>query len=75
MDLDVTPEWDSGPDPDDDASAARASNHGAGPMGFTGAVSRSGATPTGLTTLAPDQFSDGARAPMLPGTWNPDTAD
>ncbi|WP_418002153.1 PPE family protein [Mycobacterium sp. PDNC021] len=75
MDLDVTPEWDSGPVPDDEASSVRASNHGADPVGFTGAVSRSGATPAGLTALAPDQFSDGTRAPMLPGTWNPEAED
>lgn len=70
MDLDVTPEWESGPGPDD-ASSARASSSGAGPMGFTGAVSRAGATPAGLTALADDDFGEGPRAPMIPGTWHP----
>jgi hypothetical protein len=57
MDLDVAPEWESG-----------ASDSGAGPRGFTGAVSRAGTTPVGLTAVS----GDGARAPMLPSTWNPD---
>jgi hypothetical protein len=61
MDLDVAPEWESG-----------VSDSGAGPMGFTGAVSRAGATPAGLTVATRDEFGDGARAPMLPSTWNPD---
>ncbi|SHW03453.1 PPE family protein [Mycobacteroides abscessus subsp. abscessus] len=61
MDLDVSPEWESG-----------ASGSGAGPMGFTGAVSRTGTTPVGLTTTRSDEFGDGARAPMLPSTWSPD---
>lgn len=70
MDLDVTPEWESGSDPDD-ASSAQASSSGAGPTGFTGAVSRAGATPAGLTALAGDDFGEGPRAPMIPGTWHP----
>jgi PPE-repeat protein len=57
MDLDVTPEWESS-----------ASDSGAGPMGFTGAVSSAGARPAGLTAVS----GDGARAPMLPSTWSPD---
>ncbi len=71
MDLDVTPEWESGPDPDD-ASSVRASSSGAGPMGFTGALSRADARPMGLTAVAGGEFGDGARAPMLPSTWSPD---
>jgi PPE-PPW subfamily C-terminal region len=27
-----------------------------------------------LTTLAGDEFGDGARMPMVPGTWEPDQA-
>lgn len=64
MDLDVSPEWESG-----------ASESGAGPMGFTGAVSRTGTTPAGLAAARSDEFGDGARAPMLPSTWNPDHPD
>lgn len=64
MDLDVTPEWESS-----------ASDSGAGPVGFTGAVSRAGTNPVGLTAARSDEFGDGARAPMLPSTWNPGHAD
>jgi len=61
MDLGVAPEWESG-----------ASDSGAGPMGFTGAVSRAGTPPVGLTAVPSDEFGEGARAPMMPSTWNPD---
>jgi PPE-repeat protein len=72
MDLDVTPEWDFGPDSAGEASAVQASSSGAGPMGFTGAGSKRGATPAGLTALVRDGLGEGPRAPMMPSTWNPD---
>ncbi|MBA0048025.1 PPE domain-containing protein [Mycobacteroides sp. LB1] len=71
MDLDATPASDSGAGSD----STSASHRGAGPMGFTGTSSRTATTATGLTTLGRDEFSNGARAPMIPNTWNPDRAD
>ncbi|MUL44785.1 PPE family protein [Mycobacterium sp. CBMA293] len=75
MDLEVVPDWDAAADSAADATSARASSTGAGPMGFTGTVPRAGAAAVGLTELARDEFTDGVRAPMMPSTWNPDEAD
>lgn len=58
---------DVGPDPV--SAATGASERGAAPLGFTGAVSRAeDVRPGGLATVAGD-FGNGARAPMLPQTW------
>ncbi|WP_078324806.1 PPE family protein [Mycobacteroides salmoniphilum] len=55
--------------------SATASHRGAGPMGFTGTASRKNMA-AGLATLSTDDdFSDGARAPMIPNTWDPDGSD
>ncbi|OHU31228.1 hypothetical protein BKG76_06035 [Mycobacteroides franklinii] len=56
-----------------DETPVAASHRGAGPMGFTGTTLRTGSTATGLATLSrDDDFSEGARAPMLPNTWDPE---
>ncbi|KRD05817.1 hypothetical protein ASE48_16800 [Mycobacterium sp. Root265] len=49
-----------------------ASEHGAGPMGFTGAVPGEDTTATGVTELTGDSFGNGPTNPMLPGSWSPD---
>lgn len=70
MDMDATVTSDRG------EPSATASHRGTGPMGFTGTVPRTGLAATGLATLGhDDDFSKGARAPMIPNTWDPDGAD
>ena len=50
-----------------------ASDQGAGNLGFAGTAAKEAAVKAaGLTTLAGDEFGGGPRAPMLPGTWDPD---
>ncbi|ABM11263.1 PPE protein [Mycolicibacterium vanbaalenii PYR-1] len=66
------------PEPDDEPPVRQepriaATERGAGPMGFAGTVSRDAAQAGGLTTLPGDPFGGGPKAPMLPGTWDPDT--
>lgn len=48
------------------------SEKGAGAMGFAGTSSSVAARPTGLTTLAGDEFGGGPGLPLLPETWRPD---
>ncbi len=48
-----------------------ASEKGAGPMGFTGAVSGEESA-AGMAELTGDSFGNGPTNPMLPGSWNPD---
>jgi PPE-repeat protein len=56
--------------------SATASHRGAGPMGFTGTASRQDTAAAGLARLGrSDDFSEGARAPMIPNTWDPDGSD
>ncbi|MGK2901738.1 MAG: PPE family protein [Mycobacterium sp.] len=49
-----------------------ASERGAGPMGFTGAVPGEDTTAAGITELTGDSFGNGPTNPMLPGSWSPD---
>jgi len=49
-----------------------ASAKGAGPMGFSGTVTKGTAEAAGLETLAGDSFGGGPKSPMLPGTWDSD---
>ena len=49
-----------------------ASDHGAGPLGFAGTVSKGITQAAGLATLAGDEFGGGPNMPMLPGTWDPE---
>lgn len=50
----------------------RASERGAGAMGFTGTVNKPDVTAAGLTTLSGDTFDDRPVTPMLPGSWDRD---
>jgi PPE-repeat protein len=53
--------------------AVTASATGAGPQGFAGTATKTGARrAAGLTTLADDAFGSGPRMPMIPGTWGAD---
>jgi PPE-repeat protein len=61
MNVDVDPDW----------GTSRASDRGAGALGFAGTARRAGVAPAGLTTLAGDEFGGGPRLPMTPGTWGP----
>ncbi|KWX21550.1 hypothetical protein AFM11_25450 [Mycolicibacterium wolinskyi] len=63
------PGADPAPEP---RTGVRASERGAGAMGFSGTAARSDAAAAGLTTLSGDSFDDRPVSPMLPGTWNPD---
>jgi PPE-repeat protein len=62
MNVDVEPEWDVSTAPSD---------RGAGPLGFSGTVSKGAEQATGLATLAGDGFGGGPSTPMLPNTWSP----
>jgi hypothetical protein len=63
MNVGVNPDW---------AASTEASKHGAGPLGFSGTVSKSGEQATGLVTLTDDGFGTGPTMPMLPNTWSPE---
>jgi PPE-repeat protein len=54
--------------------ASAASDQGAGTLGFAGTARKEVTKAAGLTTLASDEFRDGPRMPMVPGTWEPDEA-
>jgi PPE-repeat protein len=60
MNVDVEPDW--GVD-------AAVSDRGAGPLGFTGTVSKGSGQASGLATLSADGFGGGPSVPMLPNTW------
>jgi len=62
MNVDVDPDW---------ATPTESSDRGAGPLGFSGTVSKNGEQASGLATLTDDGFGDGPRMPMLPNTWSP----
>jgi PPE-repeat protein len=61
MNVDVEPDW----------GAPTASEQGAGPLGFSGTLSKDAEPATGLATLAGDGFGGGPSMPMLPNTWLP----
>jgi hypothetical protein len=63
MNIGVDPNW---------TASTEASEHGAGPLGFSGTVSKNGERATGLATLTDDGFGSGPTMPMLPGTWSPE---
>lgn len=46
-----------------------ASARGAGPIGFTGTVTRQNQQATGLNRLTGNGFGSGVTEPMLPGSW------
>lgn len=59
---------DSDLPPDD----VRASDRGAGPVGFAGTVHNATAAPAAGLTAVTAEFGAGPRVPMVPGTWDPD---
>ncbi|HEY1839752.1 MAG TPA: PPE family protein [Mycobacterium sp.] len=63
MNVDVGPEW---------GASTGASGQGAGPLGFSGTVSKGSEQATGLATLSDDGYGNGPTIPMLPGTWGPE---
>ncbi|GFG97598.1 PPE family protein [Mycobacterium timonense] len=64
MNVDVDPDWN---DP-----ATTASHAGAGNLGFAGTAGKKPVAAVGLATLTGDDFGDGPRMPMIPGTWPPE---
>lgn len=60
MNIELDPDW---------AAPPEASDRGAGPLGFSGTVSKSGEQATGLATLDDDGYGTGPTMPMLPNTW------
>jgi PPE-repeat protein len=65
-DIGVAPDYGS-----DHESDYLASGSGAGGVGFAGTVHNGAAQrAAGLTMLAGDEYSDGPRMPMVPGTWD-----
>jgi len=73
LDSDSGAEPDSFVDPGRLATAAVASDQGAGALGFAGTARREAdIAAAGLTTLAGDGFGGGPSVPMVPGTWEPD---
>jgi PPE-repeat protein len=64
-DIGVTPDYSS-----DHESDYLTSENGAGGLGFAGTVHKGAAQrAAGLTMLAGDEYGDGPRMPMVPGTW------
>ncbi len=76
MNIDVDPEWSVPPTSASAASAIRAaSRHGAGSLGFAGAVRQEAAPKAaGLQTLAGEEFDGAPRLPMMPGSWDSQSA-
>lgn len=72
MNVEVPPDWDALEN--QPVAATAGSDHGAGPLGFSGTVRKQSAPAAGLTTLSGDDFGGGPTMPMVPGTWNPDQA-
>ncbi|MEZ0340413.1 PPE family protein [Mycobacterium sp. pV006] len=66
LDYEDEPDRGAPPQPEPRVSA---SQRGAGPMGFSGTVTKGDADAAGLTTLAGDSFGGGPKSPMLPSTW------
>jgi len=65
MNVQVDPDWGAPPGGD-----TVASDHGAGPLGFAGTVSKGSGQAAGLATLPSDEFGGGPSMPMLPNTWD-----
>ena len=63
MNVDVDPDW---------GTSTEASDRGAGPLGFSGTVSKGSEQAAGLATLSDDGYGNGPSMPMLPNTWSPD---
>ena len=61
MNVDVDPDW---------GTSTEASDRGAGPLGFSGTVSKGSEQAAGLATLSDDGYGNGPSMPMLPNTWS-----
>jgi PPE-repeat protein len=71
-DFSVPPDFGSG-DGEERLAFAAASGSGAGQLGFAGTASKDAdLRAAGLTKLAGDEFGNGPRMPMVPGTWDQD---
>jgi PPE-repeat protein len=71
MNVEVDPDWDAQADRPPVASTV-ASDRGAGSLGFAGTVAKGSEQAAGLATLSGNEFGDGPRMPMVPGTWGAD---
>jgi PPE-repeat protein len=68
--MDYEPDPEAAP-PEEPRTRMRASERGAGAVGFTGVATKSETgQATGLTELAGDSFGGGPKEPMLPGDWD-----
>jgi PPE-repeat protein len=75
MNVDVNPDWGARSDREP-VAAAVASQNGTGALGFAGTVGKdSSAEASGLATLSNNDFGDGPRMPMVPGTWGPEASE
>jgi PPE-repeat protein len=75
MNVDVNPDWGS-PGDREPVAATVASRSGTGALGFAGTVEKdSSAEPSGLATLSSNNFGNGPRMPMVPGTWGPEASE
>jgi PPE-repeat protein len=63
MNVDVDPDW---------GVSTEASDRAAGPLGFSGTVSKGSEQAAGLATLSDDGYGNGPSMPMLPNTWTPE---
>jgi PPE-repeat protein len=63
MNVGVDPDW---------GTSTEASDRGAGPLGFSGTVSKGSEQAAGLATLSDDGYGNGPSMPMLPNTWSPE---
>jgi PPE-repeat protein len=61
MNVEVDPDW---------GTSTEASDRGAGPLGFSGTVSKGSEQAAGLATLSDDGYGHGPSMPMLPNTWS-----
>ncbi len=74
MNIEVDPDW-GGPPGEEPVVSTVASDQGAGNLGFAGTARKETvAGAVGLTALAGDEFGGGPKMPMVPGTWDPDSA-
>jgi PPE-repeat protein len=74
MNVEVDPDWGGQPG-EEPVMSTVASDQGAGNLGFAGTARKeTTAAAAGLTALAGDEFGSGPKMPMVPGTWDPDSA-
>jgi PPE-repeat protein len=74
MNVDVDPDWGAPANEEEALAFATASANGAGRLGFAGTAAKDAdMRAAGLAQLAGDDFGNGPRMPMVPGTWDQDT--